>query len=72
MAADAKVETAPRSADEVRAEIERAREQIQTSVLALREGVGRAADWRAYVRRRPGLWLGAAVAIGFYLGYREW
>lgn len=72
MAADAKVETAPRSAAEVRAEIERAREQIQTSVLALREEVGRVSDWRAYVRRRPGLWLGAAVAVGFYLGYREW
>lgn len=72
MAADAKVETGPRSADEVRAEIERAREQIQTSVLALREEVSRAADWRAWVRRRPGLWLGAGFAVGFYLGSREW
>ena len=74
MAADAKVETslAPRSAEEVRAEIERAREQIQTSVLALREEVGRVSDWRAYVRRRPGLWLGAAFAAGFFLGSREW
>ncbi|HYV43317.1 MAG TPA: hypothetical protein VFA20_00590 [Myxococcaceae bacterium] len=72
MAADAKVESAPRSADEVRAEIERAREQIQSSVLALREEVSRAADLRAYIRRRPGLWLGAAFALGFYLGSREW
>jgi hypothetical protein len=72
MAADAKVESGARSADQVRAEIERAREQIQTSVLALREEVGRAADWRAWIRRRPGLWLGAAFAAGFYLGTRDW
>ena len=74
MAADAKVETAlaPRSAEAVRAEIERAREQIQDSVLALREEVGRVVDWRGWVGKRPGLWLGAAFAAGFYLGSREW
>lgn len=72
MSADAKVMGPPRSADEVRAEIERAREQIHSSVLALREEVSRAADWRGWVRRRPGLWLGAAFAAGFYLGSRKW
>jgi hypothetical protein len=72
MSADAKVERVPRSAEEVRAEIERAREQIHSSVMALREEVSRAADWRARIRRRPGLWLGAAFAVGFFLGTREW
>jgi len=72
MATDAKVEMGPRSADEVRAEIARAREQIQSSVLALRQEVGRVADWRGWVRQRPGLCLGAAFAVGFYLGSRQW
>ena len=72
MAADAKMEPAPRSADEVRAEIERAREQIHSSVLALRQEVRRASDWRQWVRERPGLCLGAAFAVGFLLGSRDW
>lgn len=72
MAAETKVEPGSRSADEVRAEIERAREQIQSSVMALRQEVGRVADWRQWIRRRPGLCLGAAFAAGFYLGSREW
>lgn len=66
------IKSPPRTADEVRAEIERAREQIQTSVQALRQEVGRAADWRQWVRSRPGLCLGAAFAAGFFLGTREW
>jgi ElaB/YqjD/DUF883 family membrane-anchored ribosome-binding protein len=70
MAVDAKLER-PRDADQVRAEIERAREQIQSSMMALRHEVSQAADWRRWVRQRPGLWLGAAFAVGFYLGTRE-
>jgi ElaB/YqjD/DUF883 family membrane-anchored ribosome-binding protein len=61
-----------RTQEEVRAEIERARAQIQSSVVALKHEVSLAADWREWVRRRPGLCLGAAFAIGLYLGYREW
>jgi len=72
MAGDAELKARSRSADEVRAEIERAREQIHSSVMALREEVSRAADWRQWVRQRPGLCLGAAFALGFYLGSREW
>lgn len=56
---------------EVRAEIERAREQIQQSVVVLREEMSSAADWREWVRRRPALCIGAAFAIGFYLGARD-
>jgi ElaB/YqjD/DUF883 family membrane-anchored ribosome-binding protein len=62
---------APRNAAEVRAEIERAREQIQSSVLTLRQEVAVAMDWKQWVRDRPGLCLGAAFAIGFYLGARR-
>lgn len=60
-----------RSPEQVRAEIERAREQIQESVVALRQEVAEVVDWREWVRARPGLCLGAAFAIGFYLGSRR-
>ncbi len=60
-----------RSADEVRAEIERARAQIAASVTALRHEVTQRADWRQWVRSRPGLFIGAGFAIGFWLGYRN-
>ena len=71
MAADGEIKPF-RTQEDVRAEIERAREQIQSSVVALKHEMSRATDWREWVRRRPGLCLGAAVALGFYLGYREW
>ena len=75
MSGDAHPRTVPRTTDEARAEIERAREQIQSSVLALREEmsrVGRAVDFRQWVRRRPALCLGVAFGLGFYLGSRKW
>jgi hypothetical protein len=71
MAADGQIRPL-RTQDEVRAEIERAREQIQSSMMALKHEVSRAADWRGWVRRRPGLCLGAAFALGLYLGSRKW
>lgn len=71
MAADGEIKSL-RTQEDVRAEIERARAQIQSSVVALKHEMSRAVDWREWVRRRPGLCLGAAVALGVYLGYREW
>jgi ElaB/YqjD/DUF883 family membrane-anchored ribosome-binding protein len=53
---------------EVQAEIERTRERIASSVFALRERVSSAADWREWVRRRPLIALGLAVAAGMWLG----
>lgn len=62
---------APPDAAELRAELERAREQIRSSAVTLRQEVARVTDWREWVRRRPALCLGAACALGFYLGYRR-
>ncbi len=64
-------EAKAKTADEVRAELERAREQIVHSAAALRHEVAMTTDWREWVRRRPALFLAGAFAIGFYVGYRR-
>jgi len=61
----------PQSAEELRAEIERTRQQIQHSVVALRDGVAVVTDWRGWYRKRPEVWLAAAFAVGLYLGSRS-
>jgi hypothetical protein len=60
-----------KSPEELRAEIERARQEIQASVVELRQEVATVVDWREWVRSRPGLCLGAAFALGFYLANRR-
>lgn len=78
MAADPKLltqgspsEVTPRTSTQVRADIERARAQIAESMSALRDEVAHRTDWRQWVRQRPGLCLGAAFAVGFWLAYRD-
>jgi ElaB/YqjD/DUF883 family membrane-anchored ribosome-binding protein len=61
----------PRSPAALRAEIERTRAELATSVTELREQVSQAADWREWVRKRPVLTLGTAFMIGFLLGQRR-
>jgi hypothetical protein len=51
--------------------VERARDRLASSMLALRDEVARKTDWRSWVRRQPAPFLGAAVALGFWLGYRR-
>jgi hypothetical protein len=60
-----------RSPDQVRAEIARARQQIATSIVELRREVAQSADWRAWVRRNPMLFLSGAFVLGFVLGSRR-
>ena len=55
---------------EVRAEIERAREQIASSAEALRHEVAMRTDWREWVRRKPALFLMGAFAVGFFIAKR--
>ena len=61
----------PRDPAEVRAEIERAREQISASVEEIKREVAARTDWREWVRRRPYVFVGAALALGFVLGSRR-
>jgi ElaB/YqjD/DUF883 family membrane-anchored ribosome-binding protein len=61
----------PRTPAAVRAEIERTRAELATSVSALRREVAHVTDWREWVRKRPLLCVGAAFMIGFLLGQRR-
>lgn len=55
----------------IREDIARTRAEIAASMEALSAEVAARADWREWVRRRPGLVLGAAFAVGFSLGCRD-
>jgi hypothetical protein len=59
---------ATRSPDEIRASIERNRQELGTSVVKLRTEVARVADWRAQLRRNEPTVLIGAAAVGFVLG----
>jgi ElaB/YqjD/DUF883 family membrane-anchored ribosome-binding protein len=61
----------PRTPAALRAEIERTRAELATSVTALREEVAHVADWRVWVQKRPLLCVGTAFMIGFLLGQRR-
>jgi hypothetical protein len=52
-------------------DVERARERVTQSMMALRNEVARQVDWRLWVQRRPALFLGGAFALGFWLGNRR-
>jgi hypothetical protein len=53
------------------AALERSRERVERSVSALREAFARRTDWRGWVARRPTVFLGAAVLLGFWWGFRQ-
>jgi hypothetical protein len=52
-------------------EVERTRERVAQSMMALRNEVARQVDWRSWVQRRPALFLGGAFALGLWLGSRR-
>jgi hypothetical protein len=59
-----------RSSSQIRADIERQREELGHSVAALRTRVGELTDWRRQVREHQReLAIGAAV-VGFAIGVR--
>jgi hypothetical protein len=59
-----------RDAEEIRAGIERARQEIEVSVADLRNEVKRSLDVRRWVRENPAAFLGGAFALGFVIGFR--
>lgn len=53
------------------AALERSRERVERSVSALRDLLARRTDWRGWVARRPTTFIGAALVLGFVLGFRH-
>ena len=60
---------APRNAEQIRAGIERARNEIELSVTDLRNQVERTFDMRRMVREHPAAFLGGAFAVGLLIGW---
>jgi hypothetical protein len=52
------------------AELAESRAEVAESMMALRDEVARRTDWRGWIRRRPGLAVGAAFVVGLLLGTR--
>jgi hypothetical protein len=71
MPSNGQPKTEPRNPAALRAEIERTRAELATSVTALREEVASVTDWRAWVGKRPLLCVGTAFLIGYWLGSRR-
>ncbi len=61
---------APRSAAQIRADIDVQREQLGTSVEELRVRVVELTDWRRQVREHKHQLVYAAAAVGFAVGVR--
>jgi hypothetical protein len=57
--------------DRASLELEHSREKIVLSMTALEREITRTLDWRAWVRRRPGMALAFAFALGIVLGRRD-
>jgi hypothetical protein len=53
------------------ADVERARERVAASVMALRNEVVRRVDWREWVRQRPAAFVAGAFILGFLWGRRR-
>jgi hypothetical protein len=57
----------PRDAPAIRAGIERARQDIEQSVDALRANVEDTLNWRSFVRRHPAGTLAGALLAGLFI-----
>jgi hypothetical protein len=53
------------------ADVERARERVASSFVALRDGLVRQTDWRRWLAEHPLVTLGSALAVGYWLGCRR-
>ena len=57
----------PRDAAAIRAGIEKARQDIEQSVSALRANVSDTLNWRSFVRRHPGAAFAGALVAGLLI-----
>ena len=61
----------PRSPERIRADIERARNEVVQSIGDLRVEVARTVDWRQWYARSPGAFVVGAFLVGFMIGSRH-
>lgn len=59
---------AERTPEQIRADIERTRQDLGTDVTQLRGAVGELTNWRGHLRRHRGKMIVGAVAVGFLVG----
>jgi hypothetical protein len=62
--------TEPRSSHQIREDIQRQRQQLGTSVDALRVRVNELTDWRAQAEAHREQLIAGAAAVGFVVGVR--
>ena len=62
--------TEPRSSQQIREDIQRQRQQLGTSVDALRTRVNQLTDWRSQVEAHREQLIAGAAAVGFVVGVR--
>ena len=68
---DALKENGDPALQDARAEIERTRDEVALSVVALQRELVRTTDWRTWVARKPVLSLSLAFGIGYVIGHRR-
>ena len=56
---------------EARIEIAKARAQVVASTAALKAQIFGLPEWRRWVRKKPGLFIIGAFALGFLIGHRR-
>jgi hypothetical protein len=52
-------------------ELERTRVKFVLSMGAVEHEISRTLDWRAWVRRRPGMAMALALGLGIFLGLND-
>ena len=64
-------EATPDALARAESDVQRARERVAQSMMALRNEVARQVDWKSWVQRRPLAFVGGALVLGFWLGNRR-
>jgi hypothetical protein len=60
-----------RTLEQVRADIEVAREEALSSLDLVRQELVELVDWRVHYRRHCWRWLGVAAGLGFFIGFQS-
>jgi ElaB/YqjD/DUF883 family membrane-anchored ribosome-binding protein len=59
-----------RTLEQMRTDVELAREATLESLDRVRQGFVEIVDWRAHYQRHSWQWLAVAAGLGFFIGYQ--